>query len=74
MKRSMSLRGQAVSRTGGTGGSEGGMKDQCSWYWAPSATQRRSTAICAEVSVLCASGGGMISFSLRDWIRDTSGL
>ena len=58
-------------------GRTGAMNDQCSSYFAPSAIQRRSSAISAGFTDLCDSGGGITSsgswFSSRAMSEDFSG-
>ena len=55
----MGVRAQVLLMTGGGDGREGGVKDQCSFQGAPSATQRFRVSICFGVSVLCEDSGGM---------------
>ena len=74
MNRSIGLRGQAASFTGGSSGALGGTNAQCVPHFAPCSTHALSVATCAGEMCRLLLGGGMTSSGSSDVIRRTSSL
>src|SRR5260370_10403454 len=55
---SMGFFAQLASATLGGAVGRGGANDQCCWYVAPDAIQRRSTTLCAAVNAVFVEGAG----------------